>query len=319
MKILVTGGSGFIGRAICSRLVADGQDDVSRAVRSAAAGIPQVTDVPIGDIGPDTDWVRGLAGIDAVVHAAARVHVTHESAEDSLAEYRRVNVAGTVNLARQAAAAGVRRLVFISSIKVNGERTPEGRAFSADDPPAPAGAYASSKSEAETALRELAEAGGMEVVVIRPPLVYGPGARANFLRLLRWIDRGLPLPFGRVRNRRSLVALPNLVDLVATCIRHPAAANQVLTVCDGEDVSTPELVTRIAAAMQREIRLLPVPVWLLRGLASLAGKGPMAERLLGSLQVDMAKTRQLLQWSPVVSMQTALEQAVGDYLRHSSA
>src|SRR5690606_15435626 len=278
-----------------------------------------VTDVPIGDIGPDTDWARGLAGIDAVVHAAARVHVTHESAEDSLAEYRRVNVAGTVNLARKAAAAGVRRLVFISSIKVNGERTPEGRAFSADDPPAPAGAYASSKSEAETALRELAEAGGMEVVVIRPPLVYGPGARANFLRLLRWIDRGLPLPFGRVRNRRSLVALPNLVDLVATCIRHPAAANQVLTVCDGEDVSTPELVTRIAAAMQREIRLLPVPVWLLRGLASPAGKGPMAERLLGSLQVDMAKTRQLLQWSPVVSMQTALEQAVGDYLRHSSA
>lgn len=315
MKILVTGGTGFVGRAVCSRLVSDGQAGISRTVRSAAEALPGVTDVRIGDIGPETQWARWLTGVDAIVHAAARVHAVRDRAEDPLAEYRRVNVAGTVNLARQAMAAGVRRLVFISTIKVNGERTCRGHAFSADDPPAPADAYSRSKDEAETALRDMAGTGGMDVVVIRPPLVYGPGVQANFLALMRWIHRGSPIPLRRVRNRRSLVARQNLVDLIATCIRHPAAANQVLTVCDDEDVSTCELAARIGAAMQRPIRLVPVPVWLLRGAARLVGKGTEADRLLSSLQVDMTKTRRLLGWEPVVSMQTALEQTVQHFLK----
>jgi UDP-glucose 4-epimerase len=311
MKILVTGGTGFVGRAVCSRLVCDGQAGISRTVRSAAEAIPGVADIRIGDIGPGTDWSGRLTGIDAVVHTAARVHAFRERADD---EYRRVNAEGTVHLARQAVAAGVRRFVFISTIKVNGECTRNGHAFSADDPPAPADAYSRSKHAAETALRDIARTDGMEVVVIRPPLVYGPGVQANFLKLMEWIHRGSPIPFRRVRNKRSLVALENLVDLVAACVSHPAAANETLTVCDGEDVSTGELVVRIGAAMRRPIRLVPVPVWLLRGCARLVGKAREADRLLGSLQVDMSKTCRLLGWKPAVSMEAALEQAVQHFL-----
>jgi nucleoside-diphosphate-sugar epimerase len=228
-----------------------------------------------------------------------------------LAEYRRVNVDGTLALARAAAQAGVRRFVFVSSIKVNGERTPPGRAFRADDAPAPADAYGVSKWEAEQGLFALSRETGMEVVVIRPPLVYGPGAKGNFAALVRWVARGVPLPLGAVRhNRRSLVGLDNLVDLIVTCLDHPGAANEVFLAADGEDLSTADLLRRVGRAMGHPARLLPVPVWVLQAAAASLGKRAVAERLLGSLQVDGSKAGELLGWEPPCMVDEGLRRAV---------
>lgn len=264
----------------------------------------------VGDIGPATDWTTVLNGVDCVVHLAARAHVMDDSAPEPLAAYREVNVAGTRRLAEQAAAAGVRRLVMVSSIKVNGERTAPGAPFLFSDPPAPEDAYGLSKWEAEQALWLVAAETGLEVVVVRPPLVYGPGARGNFQRLLRWVARGLPLPLGAVENRRSLVALDNLVDLLRVCIDHPAATGQTFLVSDGEDLSTPELIRRLAAAMGRKPRLLPVPPALLRLGGWLLGRSGEVARLLGSLQVDIAHTREILGWTPPISVQEGLRRTV---------
>jgi UDP-glucose 4-epimerase len=234
-----------------------------------------------------------------------------DKAADPLEEFRRVNVQGTLNLARQAAAAGVRRFVFISSIKVNGEATQLGRSFTADDAPAPLDAYGVSKMEAEQGLRELAAQTGMEVIIIRPPLVYGPGVKANFAAMMRWLQRGVPLPLGAIHNQRSLVALDNLVDLIVTCHTHPAAANQTFLVSDGEDVSTSELLRRMGQALDRPARLLPVPQSWLKLAAAMVGKSDVAQRLCGSLQVDISKTRQLLSWTPPLSLDQGLKRAAG--------
>jgi nucleoside-diphosphate-sugar epimerase len=292
--------------------------------RAAAFTDTGASVVAVGDLSAQTDWSEALAGVEAVVHTAARVHVMDDTAADPLTEFRRVNVAGTLNLARQAAAAGVKRFVFLSSIKVNGEATPaphpsplpkgarekEREKFSADDVPAPQDPYGVSKMEAEQGLRQIAAETGMEVVIIRPPLVYGPGVKGNFTALMRAVQRGWPLPLGAVHNQRSLVALDNLVNFIVTCLSHPQAADQTFLVSDGQDLSTTELVRGLARVAGVPARLLPVPVWALQAGAALLGKGNAVQRLCGNLQVDISKARSLLGWTPPVSVDEGLRRAM---------
>lgn len=313
--IFVTGASGFVGRAVISKIFDNSQYSIHAAVRrdyfDFSAGVEQVQ---IGNLKPDTDWSAAVRDIDVILHLAARVHVMKDDAHDPLAEFRRVNVESTLNFARQAVEEGVKRFIYISSIKVNGEGTTQDRPFTADDEPVPIDPYGVSKYEAELGLLRLAKETGLEVVIIRPVLVYGPGVKANFLSMIHWLDKGVPLPFGAIHNKRSLVALDNLVDLIVTCIDHPAAANQTFLVSDGEDLSTTELLQRMAVALGKQARLLPVPAWLLKFGAALIGKRDLAQRLLGSLQVDISKTREVLNWSPPVSVDEALKKTAEDFL-----
>lgn len=311
LSVLITGANGFVGQALCAKARARGYL-IKGAVRPTQT-LADVEVVTIGDIDGDTNWQKALRGINVVVHLAARVHVMNEQANDPLQAFRKVNVAGTLNLAKQAAQAGVKRFIFISSIKVNGESTVLGKPFHADDAPMPIDAYGISKHEAEKALRQLASETGMEVVIIRPPLVYGAGVKANFYSMMRWLDRGVPLPLGAIYNQRSLVALDNLVDLIITCIQHPAAANQTFLVSDGEDLSTSELLRRMAIALGKSVRLLSIPVWLLQFAANLLGKKAVAQRLCGSLQLDISKTQQILNWTPPISVTEALQQTAQYY------
>lgn len=315
--ILVTGANGFIGSALAARLSRS-----STGARAAVRELPAARQrgleyVTAPSLHADADWRSALEGVTAVVHAAARVHVMRDEAPDPLAEFRRANVEGTLALARQAAAAGVGRFVFVSSIKVNGEGTPPDRPFTAADEPQPQDPYGVSKLEAERALATVARETGLEVVIVRPPLVYGPGVKANFFALLKWLDRGVPLPFGAIRNRRSLVALENLVDLLAVCAEHPAAAGQTLLVSDGEDLSTTELLRRLAAALGKRARLVPVPQPALILAARALGAGSLAQRLCGSLCVDIAPTRRLLSWSPPIGVDEGLRAAAEAFLRET--
>lgn len=315
MRVLVTGATGFVGRALLSALSADPTCEVRGAVRRS---LPEPSAhsslVRVGELSVNTDWRAALVGVHAVVHTAARSHVMNDRVTDPLAEFRRINVDATLSLARQAVTTGVRRLLFLSSIKVNGESTPEGRPFIADDPPNPTDAYALSKHEAEQGLRQIGKDTGLEIVIIRPVLVYGPGVAANFLSMMRWLDKGLPLPLGAIHNKRSLVALDNLIDMIKASLQHPAAANQTFLVSDGEDFSTPELLRLIGAAMGQPARLIPVPEFVLRWAATMAGKGDIAKRLCGSLQVDIGKTRKLLEWDPPLGAEKALSQTARYFL-----
>lgn len=313
--VLVTGANGFLGSALLREMKRRGIEGRA-AARGEIQGWPTFC---IAGIDGSTSWREGLQGCDSVVHLAARVHVMKDRAADPLAEFRKVNVEGTENLARQAARAGVRRFVYISSIKVNGECTRAGRPFMASDAVKPMDAYGQSKAEAEVRLQAVARETGMEVVVIRPVLVYGPGVKANFLSMMRWLRKGLPLPFGAIDNARSLLAVDNLVDLLLVCLVHPAAANQVFLASDDEDLSTTELLRRTATAMGVSARLLPVPASLLQTAATLAGKSDVAERLCGTLQVDIEKTKTLLGWSPPVSVDRALRDTAENFLRSLSA
>jgi len=329
MTILLTGATGFVGSALTQHLLTQGYT-LTAAVRRPTDTLPNtIQQIPIGELLPDTDWTPSLKHVDTVIHLAARVHVMHDTATNPLAAFRTTNTAATLNLARQAAAAGVRRFIYLSSIKVNGEHTTAGKPFTADDTltslaPCGRGAggegflldpYALSKYEAEQALRELAQQTGIEVVIIRPPLVYGPGVKANFLSMMRWLHKGIPLPLGSIHNQRSLVALPNLIDLITTCIDHPAAANQTFLVSDGEDLSTTELLQRLSKAIGKPARLLPIPQMLLETGLTLLGKRAIAQRLCGSLQLDISKTRDLLGWTPPVSVDAALHQTAQTYLQ----
>ena len=312
-RVLVTGAGGFVGKAVVAQLAGVGLP-VRAALRHGPAATSQGVDtVGIGNITAETDWRPALTSVASVVHCAARVHVMHETATDPLATFRQVNVEGSLQLARQAQASGVRRFIFISSVGVNGAETSV-RAFTANDVPAPRSPYARSKCEAELALRDLARSTGLEVVIIRPPLVFGPGAPGNFARLLHALHRGIPLPFGALDNRRSLVALGNLTSLIHTCIEHPAAANQTFMVSDGEDISSTELLRRLARGLGRPPRLIPVPGAAIRALAGIVGKADFAQRLCGSLQVDIAKTRSVLGWSPPIRLADALNDTALDYL-----
>jgi nucleoside-diphosphate-sugar epimerase len=296
-RVLVTGATGFVGREVCARLAARGVA-VRAAVRTPGSGAAD--EVRVGEIDDSTDWRAALEGVDAVIHLAARVHMMGAAEQAQIAEYRRVNVGGTESLARQAAAAEVRRLVYASSIKVNGEGTHD-VPYRPTDPPHPVDAYGISKWEAEEALWRVCAASGLEGVVVRPPLVYGPGVRANFLQLLKLVERGIPLPLGAVKNRRSLVFVGNLADALIRAAEHPAAAGRTYLVSDGAALSTADLVRGIATALARPARLVPIPPALLRLGGRVAGRGDVVERLCGSLEVDSAALASELGWTPPVA------------------
>ncbi len=317
INVLVTGASGFIGSSLLSCLSIKEGIRVSGAFRHQFSNIPPgIQTFQVGDLGDNTNWKPALNNIGVVVHTAARVHVLNDAASDPLIEFRKVNVEGTLNLARQALVAGVKRFIFISSIKVNGESTTPGELYTADDQPNPVDPYGFSKWESEIGLCRLVKESGLEVVIIRPPLVYGPGVKANFRRMMRWLDKGVPLPLGNIQNRRSLVALDNLVDLILTCVEHPAAANQIFLAGDGEDLSTTELLKRIGDVLGKPARLLPCPSRLLTLIATLLGKQDVAQRLCGSLQVDITKARDLLGWEPPVSVEEGLRKVAEDFMKN---
>jgi nucleoside-diphosphate-sugar epimerase len=311
MKVLVTGATGHVARALLHSLSGDGGWQLRAAVRAAPPlPVANCEYVEVGDLASPAATVGGAAaGCDIVVHTAARVHVMDEGPSDADL-YRRTNVDATLRLAREAAQSGVRRFVFLSTVKVNGESTAVGQAFAEDDVPLPQGAYAISKWEAERGLRDLCAGTGMEYVIIRPPLVYGPGVRANFQALASAVRRGMPLPVGAVRNLRSFVAMDNLVDFVRVCLQHAGAANQTFLVSDGHDLSTGELVRGMAAALGRPARVPSVPVWMLRTAGMLTGRQLTIQRLLENLQVDIGKARTQLGWNPPVTVEEGLRRAL---------
>lgn len=305
--ILVTGATGFVGLGVIERLLKENYIVRGTVRREINQFTGKVDWIKIRDINPEIDWMDSLDGIDCIVHLAARVHVMDEKAAEPLVEFRRVNVDSTLNLARQAALAGVRRFVFVSSIKVNGEYTQIGRPFTAHEKPDPQDFYGMSKYEAEVGLLEIALKTAMEVVIIRPPLVYGPGVKANFASMMRWLIWRIPLPFGAVYNKRSMIALDNLVDLIVTCLYHPKAANQTFLVSDGEDMSIKEILRRMGEALGKPAWLIPVPVRFMSIIAKLIRKEAIAQRLFESLQVDSSKTLEILGWKPVVTVDVALQ------------
>lgn len=305
-NILLTGSTGFIGRAVLDLLLSEQnssshEHSVSVAVRSAQR--PRCSEFVVGDISSSTDWDRALTNIDVVVHAAARAHVRDEAGAGE--GFYRVNRDATLNLAEQAASSGVRRFIFISTIGVNGSSNSS--PFTEADEPSPENDYAQSKWEAEQGLWAIQQKTDMEVVILRPPLVYGPGAPGNFGRMVRWVSKGVPLPLGSIPNKRSLLALENLAHLILVCIDHPAATNQLFLVADGEDVSTSELLREVAHAMGRPPRLIPVPVGAMELMCSLLGKQKMMKQLTGSLQVDSSKVRDYLDWTPPVGLKQGLQ------------
>jgi len=316
LSILVTGADGFIGKSLLAEMLLRG-DIACGAVRFLGFS-HSLSDkfhlTAVGDIGGDTDWTSALSGVECVIHCAARAYVMNEIESDGLAAYHSVNVVGTKRLAEQAAALDVRRLVYLSSVKVNGESTAFDEMYHNSDQPAPNDPYGLSKLEAEEVLLEVSAKTGLEIVIVRPPLVYGPGVKGNLFRLLKLVSLGIPLPLGAVDNRRSLIGLENLVDLLICCVDHPNAAGQILLVSDGEDLSTPDLIRGLAQAMDKSPKLLPVPVSWLYVLGKLTGKLSEVDRLLGSLRVDSAHTRELLDWTPPVSVEAGLQKTVDWFL-----
>ncbi len=305
-RILLTGVTGFVGSALANTVYKRGFS-VRGAIRIKLNTLPGfIEQSDIGNISSETNWRSTLDEVDVVIHLAARVHVMQETSNNPLAEFRHINTEATLSLARQAAESGVKRFIYLSSIKVNGEETMPGSPFTEEDTFIPVEPYALSKYEAEQGLLKIASDSEMEIVIIRPPLVYGPGVKANFLSMMKWLYKGMPLPFGSIHNKRSLVALDNLVDLIVTCVNHPAAANQVFLVSDGEDLSTTELLNRVAVALGKKTWLLPVNQKVLEFCLMLIAKKDLAQRLCGSFQVDISKTRKLLNWTPPVSVDEEL-------------
>lgn len=309
-RVLVTGASGFVGRRLCTHLVNEGWQ-VRAAMRNSSA-IPLAEGIEthvMPDIGPETDWYETLSGVEAVVHLAARVHVMRESGMDGLQEHRRVNTEGTAALARAAARAGVLRFVYLSTIKVNGERT-TGSPFTETDAPDPADAYGLSKLEAEQQLARIAGETGLAAAIFRPPLMYGPGVKGNFRRLISLVRRRIPLPLASIANARSMLGVDNMVSAIDTVLRRPQPVSGTFLISDGHDLSTPELVRKIGAAMGLNPRIFACPPSLLLAAASLAGKGGEARRMIESLRVDCGKLRRELQWNPPVGVDAGIAAAV---------
>lgn len=315
--VLITGASGFIGRHLLQRLNEDAVYRVHLALRTSSDTVFNNNEKRflIDDISGMTDWTEALTDCDVVIHMAARVHVMQEYASSPLNEFRRVNVEGTLNLAKQAASLGIKRFIFISSIKVNGEETESGHAYNSDDLPGPKDPYGISKYEAEQGLLSLSKETGMQVVIIRPPLVYGPSVKGNFKYMLSWLAKGYPLPLKSIDNKRSFVSVYNLIDLIVLCIQHPQAANQVFMVSDDDDLSISELLIKMAKVMNKPTRLVVYPpLWMIKGIAKVIGKEDFVRRLCGSLQVDITKTCDMLGWSPAVSTEEALRRTVDEYI-----
>lgn len=315
-KILLTGASGFVGQQLIKQLNEEDQYLVRAAIRPSKRHYfqPNQDVIEISDISASTCWKDALQDCDLVIHAAARVHVMKETEEDPLNAFRQVNVFGTLNLARQAAEQGIKRFIYISSIKVNGEET-KSSTFCADDLPAPEDPYGISKYEAEQALLKLSAETGMQVIIIRPPLVYGPGVGGNFQRMMMWLQKGYPLPFKLIKNRRSFVSVYNLVDLIVRCIDYSSQSNQIFLVSDGQDLSTAELLRLVAKSLNKPARLIPFPQWLLNTIATVLGKKAVAQRLCGSLRVDIHKTCELLDWKPVMTIDEAINKTTQDFIK----
>lgn len=317
-RVLITGANGFLGTALAQHLA--GRFALVLAVRSEASVLPdQGTVVAVGDINAATDWSQALAGVDTVVHCAARAHVMNEGSSDPLEEYRKVNVEGTRALVQQAAQAGVKRFVFVSSIKVNGESTTGRQPYGAELQPAPEDAYGQSKHEAEQVLLRECAAAGMELVIIRPPLLYGPGVKANFRSLCQLAAKPLPLPFGAIRNRRSMLYVGNLCNFIEACMTHEAAANQTFVIADGEDVSLRQLLVLMRRAMGRRPGLLPVSAGLFRLAGRLTGKQAVVDRVVGDLQVDISKARELLGWQAPFSVEQGIAATVAGLVQEPAA
>ncbi len=317
-RVLITGGQGFVGKALAEGALIQGMKVRVSSRRKSTATDHRLEHSETGDLGPMTVWLAALQSVDIVVHCAARAHEMNDTASDLLAVFRAVNVEGTLNLARQAAAMGVRRFVYISSIGVNGVQSTPNKVFTEADKPNPHNAYTLSKWEAEQGLLRVANETGLEVVIIRPPLVYGCGAPGNFGALMRAVQHGWPLPLGAVHNRRSLVALDNLVDFILTCMSNPQAANQTFLVSDGHDLSTTELVRSLARAAGVSARLVPIPQKLLEMGLKMVGKSDMAKRLCGSLQVDISKARTLLGWKPPITVDEGLRRTAQGFLHETT-
>lgn len=308
-KVLVTGATGFIGRALVQTLIAQ-HFNVVAGVRQIDEPLTN-TQIELGDLCAATDFTAALQAVDVVIHLAARAHIMQDTASNPLSAFRKVNTAGTLNLAKQAADAGVKRFIFISSIKVNGEMTTSNSAFQVELTAPPVDPYALSKYEAEQGLMSLTHSTAMQVVIIRPPLVYGPGVKANFATMINWLAKGIPLPFGAIDNKRSLIALDNLLSFIMLCITHPKAADEIFLIADGEDVSTTQLLQKIAQALRKKILLVPVPVSWVHFVAGLCGKQDVTNRLFSSLQIDSSKATELLGWEPVISMDKQLQKITG--------
>lgn len=315
-KVLITGSNGFVGKALASALLKKDYEVVASVRQKTIDSETRLHEIITGDLSSKIDWTVATSNINVIIHSAARVHILDEKEKDPLTEFRKINVDATLNLATQAFRNGVKRFIYLSSVKVNGEQTEPDHCFSADDTPNPDGPYALSKYEAEKGLREIADEMGKEVVIIRPPLVYGPGVKANFEIMMHWLSRGIPLPLGAIKNQRSLVALDNLVDLILVCIEHPAAANQIFMVSDNDDISTSQLLDILGDALDAKKRLLPVPHNVLKMLAILVGRKDLIIKLCSSLQVDISKTRNLLDWNPPYNAKESLFKTAKEYNLH---
>jgi nucleoside-diphosphate-sugar epimerase len=313
-RILITGSNGFVGQNLCKKLISK-KYLIRKIIRSSLKKKEEHSEVcNVGEINKDTNWSIALKNIDCVIHCAARVHSINEDKADSLDLYRKINVDGTRNLAEQSVKAGVKRIIFLSSIKVNGEETKFSSPFKYDDVPKPESSYAISKWEAEQALEAISKKYGIEIVIIRPPLIYGPNVKGNFLRLINLANHQIPFPISKVNNLRSFVSLNNLVDLICCCINHPSAPGKVFLVSDGMDISTLELIKKIGYALGKPQRLIPIPLFILRFLGKIIGKSSEVERLLGDCQVDCKNTCEVLNWKPYMKIDDGILESVKHYL-----